>query len=130
MIQGYKMDAVENVGDVAQIMKDFRALNEDDRYSFLILGFVTTYYEGLQTYYVGIYNDAAIVKALLDADIARLVYESEDTEENAADFTAKFEAFKALYDQLADKAAFEAQFKDFYESCLALYNTLVAAQAA
>ena len=126
IIQGYKLAPVANVGDVAEIMKHFRALNEDDQYIFLILGFVNTYYAGIQTYYTGVYDNAEIVKALLEADISYLVYKTAATEENAADFIAKFEAFKTLYDALADKTAFEAQFKDIYEACLAQYNALVA----
>ena len=128
IIQGYKQAPVENVGNVAQIMKDFYALDNDEKYTFLILGFVNTYYAGLQTYYAGVYDNADIVKALLEADISYLVYETGATDENKADFIAKFEAFKALYDVLADKAAFEAQFEELYEALLAKYNALVPAQ--
>ena len=130
IIQGYKQAAVENVGNVPQLMNTLRTMDAYDRYVFMLLGFGNTYYAGAEVYYNSVYNNAEAVKAMMEAEAACLVYMGEGTEESATEFTAKFEAIKALYEALADKAAFNQCFEDSYKLCLAQYEEMKAESAA
>ncbi len=131
MFQGYKGSSSDNIGDIDQIMEDFRAMSNDDKNAFLILGFANRYYAAIQIYFTNVYDDAAIVKALLEAEIAYVTYVSDVTNsEKLESFIEKFEALEDLYDALADKTSFDETFKAFYDYYLEQYDVLTAEQVA
>lgn len=113
--------------DVATIMETFSALAPEKQVAAYKLGLNLLYYAGIERYYKDVITnteDEAIISKLLEAEIAYTMYANDATSAYLNDFKAKMADVIDMYENLADRAAFEAVLGDMYHHYESLYNSL------
>jgi len=117
-------DTVYSGNDIAALMETFRALSNEKKMFVYKLGINLLYYEGIERYYTNVLgaDASALIRKLLEAEIAYSMYAYEQSDATKNDFNAKMADVVKAYNALVDKAAFDKVLGDLYDYYKDLYN--------
>ena len=111
--------------NLSEIMLSVRALSPEMMNNFFILGINQKYYAALERLFQSKVSGAGeLIRALMYAEINYGVYAYHQNDETLATFNLNIQEMMGYYEQLEDKAAFDACLGEMYQYYLDKYNAL------